>query len=150
MSSPLLTQLLADIKDCMKTGQKDRLSCLRLLHSDIKKVSIDSHQEISDEIILDVLAKSLKQRQDSLQAFQAGNRADLVEQAQNEITWIKNYLPQQLSQAELTSLVQETLAQLGATSKKDMGRVMAALSAQTKGRADGKILSQLVSQLLTG
>lgn len=148
MSSELLQRLLDNIKESMKSGHKERLGCLRLLHSDIKKVSIDSRIEITDQLVIDVCSKSQKQRQDSLDAFIKGGRQDLVDQATHELEWIRSYLPAQLSASELEELVKTTIASLGASSKKDMGKVMGALAPVTKGRVDGKVLSQTVNALL--
>lgn len=146
--SSLLETLLSDIKECMKSGQKDRLLCLRGLHSDIKKVSIDSQKEITNDLILDVLTKSLKQRNDSRESFEKAKREDLLQNTLNEISWIKQYLPQELSPAELEVLVSQAIQESGAVSKKDMGLVMKLLIPQTKGRADSKILSQLINSKL--
>ena len=146
--SPLLDRILNDVKEAMKSRQQKRVDTLRTLHSDIKNVSINNKVEISDEICLDQIAKTIKQKNDALEQFRAAGRTDLVEEEEMKIEFLKAYLPQQLSEAELEALVKEAIAEVGATSKKEMGAVMKALAPRTKGRAEGKTVSALVQKLL--
>ena len=146
--STLMQQILDDIKSAMKAGEKDKLTCLRCIHSDIKNVSINEKKEITDEVVLTSLTKGVKQRRDSIESFTNGGREDLAEQTSQEITWIKEYLPTPFSPEELEKIVTSTIQELGAHSKKDMGKVMQTLKSKVAGRADGKALSQLVGSKL--
>ncbi len=146
--SPLLDRILSDVKEAMKSRQQKRLDTLRTLHSDIKNVSINNQVEITDDVCLDQIAKTIKQKNDTLEQFRAAGRTDLVEEEEMKIEFLKAYLPQQLSEAELEALVKEAIAEVGATSKKEMGAVMKALAPRTKGRAEGKTVSALVQKLL--
>jgi uncharacterized protein YqeY len=146
--SGLMDTILADIKSAMKAGEKDKLTCLRGIHSEVKNVSINEKKEITDEVVLTSLTKGVKQRKDSIESFKNGGREDLVEQTAQEITWIEEYLPTPLSPEELEAIVASTIQELGASSKKDMGHVMKALKPKVAGRADGKALSQLVGAKL--
>lgn len=146
--SPLLDRILSDVKEAMKSRQQKRLDTLRTLHSDIKNVSINNQVEITDDVCLDQIAKTIKQKNDTLEQFRAAGRTDLVEEEEMKIEFLKAYLPQQLSEAELEALVKEAIVEVGATSKKEMGAVMKALAPRTKGRAEGKTVSALVQKLL--
>ncbi len=146
--SELLTNILDDIKSSMKSGEKEKLLCLRGLHSEIKNVSINTKVDITDNLILDVLQKAVKQRQDASAQFASGGRQDLVDKNETEIAWLRAYMPKQLSPEELESIVDEVIKEVGASSKKDMGKVMPAIMQKTKGQADGKAISQLVSKKL--
>jgi uncharacterized protein YqeY len=145
----LAERLDADMKQAMKDKDKVRLSTIRLIRTAIKNTEIDHKKTLTDEEILDVLNRELKQRRDSLQAFEAGGRSDLVDQVQQEIAVLQAYLPEQLSEEELRVIVLETIQETGAVAKKDMGKVMSALMPKIKGRADGKLVNQLVQSHLT-
>lgn len=138
----------ADMKQAMKDKDKVRLSTIRMIRTAIKNTEIDQKKTLTDEEILDVLNRELKQRRDSLQAFEAGGRSDLVDQVQQEIAVLQAYLPEQLSEEELRAIVLETIQETGAVAKKDMGKVMSALMPKIKGRADGKLVNQLVQSHL--
>jgi uncharacterized protein YqeY len=148
MMSKLLEKILDDIKTSMKAGEKDKVVNLRSLHSEIKNIGINQKIEITDDIVLGVVSKGIKQRRDSAEQFLKGNRQDLVDAANTEITWLEVYLPQQLSEDDVRDLVKNTIAEVGASSKKDMGNVMKALMPKVTGQADGKLVSRLVSELL--
>jgi len=145
----LIDDLLSEIKVCMKEGKKEQLTCLRGVHSDIKNVRINKKVDITDQLVIEVLAKGIKQRKDASEQFSQGGRHDLVDKNNQEIKWLEKYMPEQLGQDELTKMVEEAIAQSGAQSKKEMGKVMGVLIPKTKGRADGKLLSQLVSSKLS-
>lgn len=148
MSSKLLDDLLADIKTAMKSRENDKLVALRSLHAQIKDATVNVGREATDGDVATVLAKAIKQRQDSIEQFRTGGREDLVAKEQQEIDIYKKYQPAQLSQAEIEALVKEAITATGAAGKKDMGKVMQALMPQVKGRADGKLVNQIVQSLL--
>ena len=146
----LKDKLTADMKDAMKAREagKLRLSVIRLVRGAIRQQEIDGQKELSDEDVLGVISKEVKQRRDSIEDFQKGGRDDLVAEAEAEIAVLMEYLPQQLSEDEVRSLVQEAIAVSGATSPKDMGKVMKELMPKVKGRADGKLVNGIVKELL--
>jgi uncharacterized protein YqeY len=144
MPSPLLDRLMNDVKTAMKAGDKDALTTLRMLHAQVKDATTNQGKDPTDGDVATVLAKALKQRQDALAQFTQAGRTDLANNEQREIDLIKQYQPEQLTEAQIVELIKAAVAQTGATSRKEMGKVMAALQPQIKGRADGKLVSQLV------
>lgn len=145
----LLERLEQDMKQAMKDKDKFRLSVIRMIRSAIKNKEI-SEQRVPDEgEVLDILNREVKQRKDSLQDFEKAGREDLVEQVQKEIEVIMGYLPKQLSEEEVEALVKQTIQDVGASSKADMGKVMGALMPKIKGRADGKTVNQIVQKHLS-
>ncbi len=146
----LKARLDGDIKAAMKDREagKLRLSVLRMVKSAAKYLEIERKEGLTDEDLLTVFVKEVKQRRDSIDEFKKGNRMDLVEASEAELAILQEYLPQQLSEAELRELVQAAVQETGAQSKKDMGKVMAALMPRTKGRADGKLLNRIVQEFL--
>lgn len=146
----LKARLDGDIKAAMKDREagKLRLSVLRMVKSAAKYLEIERKDELTDEDLLTVFVKEVKQRRDSIDEFKKGNRMDLVEASEAELAILQEYLPQQLSDAELRELVQAAVQETGAQSKKDMGKVMADLMPRTKGRADGKLLNRIVQEFL--
>lgn len=143
-------QLTEDMKQAMKDREngKLRLSVIRMVRSNIKNVEINDKKELTDDEVLAVLMKEVKMRQDSLEEFQKAGRSELVAQAEEEIKILKKYLPEALSDEELKGIVAEVVAEVGATTMKDMGKVMPAVMARTKGRADGKRINAMVRELL--
>lgn len=143
-------RLNEDMKQAMrdKEAGKLRLSVIRMVRASIKNVEIDRRKELGDEETLDVLAKEVKMRRDSLEEFKKGNRPDLVAGLEQEIDILMGYLPQQLSDEEVRALVAEAVAQTGAAGPKDMGKVMSALMPKVKGRADGKTVNAMVKDAL--
>ena len=146
----LKDKLTADMKDAMKAREagKLRLSVIRLVRGAIRQQEIDGQKELSDEDVLGVISKEVKQRRDSIEDFQKGGRDDLVAEAEAEIAVLMEYLPQQLSEDEVRSLVKEAIDASGAASPKDMGKVMKELMPKVKGRADGKLVNGIVKELL--
>ena len=146
----LKEKLTADMKEAMKAKEegKQRLSVIRLVRGAVRQQEIDGKKELSDEDVLGVISKEVKQRRDSIEDFKKGGRDDLVAEAEAEIAILMGYLPQQLSEDEVRSLVQEAIAASGATSPKDMGKVMKELMPKVKGRADGKLVNGIVKELL--
>ena len=127
---------------------KLRLSVIRMARANIKNIEIDGKKELNDDEVLTVLMKEVKMRQDSLEEFTKAGRNDLAEQARQEIAILEKYLPEQLGDEELKALVHEAISESGAVSPKDMGKVMSAVMAKTKGRAEGKRINIMVRELL--
>lgn len=147
--STKLAELQSDIKEAMKAREQEKLTCLRSFHSEVKNVSIDNKEPITDAMILQVAQKYVKQRKDASEQFAKGGRQDLVDAEGRQMEWVGKYLPRQMDDAELEALVTETVQGLGATNKKDMGRVMKELMPKVQGRADGKRLSAEVGKHLS-
>jgi uncharacterized protein YqeY len=143
-------RLTEDMKTAMKAGVagKARLDTIRFLRSALKNVEIDKKAPLTDEDVLGVITKQVKQLKDSIDEFQKAGRSDLVEKAQAEVAVLSDYLPQQMSEAEVRDLARQIIADVGAQGPKDMGKVMGPLVARTKGRADGKLVNQVVKELL--
>ena len=132
----LKTRISDDMKSAMKAGDKDRLKVVRLIMAAIKQVEVDKRIELDDTAVLGVLEKMVKQRRDSVEQFQQGNRDDLAQIELGEIEVLEQYLPEQLSAAELDAMIDEVISATGAESIRDMGKVMGAIKAQAAGRAD--------------
>ena len=143
-------QLMADMKQAMKDREagKMRLTVIRMVRASIKNFEINNKVELDDEGVLQILMKEVKMRQDSLEEFKKANRAELVAQAEEEISILKGYLPEALSDEELKEIVAATIAEVGAAGPKDMGKVMPKVMGKTKGRADGKRINAIVRELL--
>lgn len=148
MSSPLFDKLMSDIKDAMKSGNKDLLTVLRTLHAQVKDATVNQGKEATDADVATVVAKGIKQRQDAVAQFEPAGRQDLADKEKAEIEILKRYQPQQLTEAEIEALVVKAVAETGATTKKEMGKVMAALMPHVKGKADGKLVNQVVQSKL--
>jgi uncharacterized protein YqeY len=138
-----------DVKNAMRAREHEQLATLRLVTAAIKQKEIDERVELSDEQVIAVLDKMVKQRRESLEQYDKAGRADLAEKEQFELDLIQTYLPQQLDEAELASLIRAAITELGASSIRDMGPVMNALRGQVQGRADMKAVSQAVKTQLT-
>ena len=143
-------QLTADMKQAMKDKEagKLRLNVIRMVRANIKNQEINGCKELSEDEVLATLMKEVKMRQDSLEEFQKAGREELIAQAKEEIAILQAYLPAALSDEELKAIVAEVIASVGATSPKDMGKVMPKVIAETKGRADGKRINAMVRELL--
>jgi hypothetical protein len=139
------------MKVAMKAGPeaKVRLDTIRFLKAALKNLEIDKKAPLAEEEILGVITKQVKQLKDSMEEFERGGRQDLVAKAQAEVEILSGYLPQQMSEAEVRDLVKQVIAEVGAQSPKDMGKVMGQLVPRTKGRADGKLVNQIVKELLS-
>lgn len=141
-------QLMQDLKEAMKNKEDVRKSVITLIRAAVKQREVDERVELSEKQVQDIIAKQLKQRRDSLEEFKKAGREDLIEQTQKEIDIITTYLPAQLSIEEIETLVDEAIAETGATSVKDMGKIMSVLNPRTKGRADGKVVNEVVRKKL--
>ena len=144
----LSERLNEDMKALMKSGDKFALTVVRMIRSAVKNAEIDARKALDDEEVMDILTREVKQRRDALQEFEKAGRQDLVDQAKAELEVIQRYMPQPLTDEELTGIVQETIQEVGASSKADMGKVMSALMPKVKGRADGKQVNAAVQRLL--
>ncbi len=145
----LQEQLTQDMKSAMKAKEKVRLTTIRLIRSAIKYKEIELQHELDDDEVLQVITTAVKQHKDSIEQFQKGGRDELVEQEQAELEVLESYLPQQLSEEELTALVKEAIEASNATSMKEIGNVMKYIMPKVQGRADGKIINQLAKNQLS-
>ena len=141
--------LMEDMKQAMKNKEKDRLSVIRMVRSSLQNEAIKLGRELTEEDELTVLTREVKQRKDSLLEFDKAGREDLVNNVESEIKVLEAYLPTQLTDKELEQIVQETISEVGATSKKDFGKVMSAIMPKVKGKADGSVVNKLVQQHLS-
>ncbi|HUK83472.1 MAG TPA: GatB/YqeY domain-containing protein [Verrucomicrobiae bacterium] len=145
----LTDKIDSDMKDAMRAKDTARLSTLRMLKSAVEYYKIEKKQEkLTDADVTAVIKKQIKQRQDSIEGFEKGGRTDLVEKEKAELAVLKSYLPEELSQAQIEEIVSAIITELGATTKADMGKVMKAVQAKTAGRADNRLVSQIVSARL--
>ena len=144
----LKERITEDMKSAMRAGEKERLATIRLALARIKQREVDERITLDDSQVLAVLEKMIKERKDSISQFQAGGRADLVAKESAEITVLDAYLPARMSDAELDALIASAIASTGATSAKDMGKVMAVVKSQAQGRADMGALSARVKEKL--
>ncbi len=146
----LRERLDEDLKSAMRAKDSLRMNTVRGLKSAIKYREIELMKPLDDAGILGVVATEIKRRRDSVEQYRAGNRADLAEKEEAEIRILQEFLPAQLSPAELEAKVDEVIGRVGAKGPKDMGAVMKALLPDVQGRADGKVVSELVKQRLAG
>ena len=146
----LKARITEDMKAAMRSGERDRLSCIRMLQAGIQQRQVDERIELDDAQVLSVIDKMIKQRRESVTQFQAGNRADLVAKESAEIELLTGYLPAQLAASELDALIKEAIAATAATSMKEMGKVMGWLKPKVQGRADIGALSARIKAALGG
>lgn len=140
----LQERLNAELKEAMKSRDALRISTIRMLLSSVKNRSIELRRELTDQEVTDTIVTLCKQRRESIRLFKEAGRQELVDKEEAELALLLGYLPQQLTREELESLVDKIIAETGATSAKDMGKVMKALQPQVSGRADGKLVSEVV------
>lgn len=145
----LKEQLNESMKTAMKARDNLRLSAVRMVRSMIKNREIDSKIELDDQGIIEVISTLVKQRRESIRMYQEGNRPDLVEKEEAELAILIEFLPAQLSTAEISTLIDRIIAETGAQGAKDMGRVMKMITPLTAGKADGKAVSDAVKQKLS-
>jgi uncharacterized protein len=144
----LRDKIEADTKDALKSGAKDKVSTLRMLNAALKNKQIDKRRALAEDEVLETVRSLIKQRRDSIEQFAKGGRQDLVDKETAEIVVLEAYLPTQLSRQELDVMVRDAVVQTGAQGAKDMGKVMKALIPMVGGRADGKLVSELVKHAL--
>ena len=145
----LRDRLDQELKAAMRSNDAVRKDSLRMVLAAVQKAEKEGKHTLADDEMVGVLAKELKTRNESVETFRAGGREDLVEKEEAAIAVVSEFMPRPLSEAELRALVEQAIAGTGAASPRDMGKVMGWLSPKTRGRADGKAISQLVTQLLT-
>lgn len=143
-----IERLNDDLRQAMKQKDDKRRSTLRMVLASIKNTEIAKQKQLDDADVLSVLAKEAKQRRESIESFKQGNRLDLVAGEEEELAIITEYLPSQLTRDELVDMVKKSIAETGATGPRDKGKVMSVLVPQTKGRAEGKDVSDIVTELL--
>ncbi len=144
----LKDKLFADLKAAMKEKDAVRKDTIQLIRSGVLQVEKDNKIELDDEAVMEVISKQLKQRRDSLPDFEKSGRADLIAKLEREIEILLSYLPEQLSENEIEEIVQKAISQTGASTIKDMGKVMGLVTPQVKGRADNKVVGGIVKKLL--
>jgi len=144
----LFDKISQDLIKAQKNKDTIRLSTLRMLKSDLKYKQIEKISSLTEEEELSVLSSAVKKRKDSIEQFKQANREDLVAQEEAELEIILEYLPKQLSEEELTDLIDQAIQESGAVSKADLGKVMKVLMPKVKGRSDGKLVSSLVTAKL--
>ena len=141
-------KLTEDLKQALKSGDKVRRSVIRLVMSAIKNAEIAWQADLTDPDILGIIAKEVKQRHESIEAFKQGNRQDLVDLEEAELAILEEYLPQQMTHDEIISAARKVIAEVGAQGPGDKGKVMPQLIPQLKGRADGREINEIVTELL--
>jgi len=146
--SDLQKRVLDDVKATMRAGDKDRLTVLRMLSAELKQREVVESTTITDAVVTAAVEKMVKQRRDSENQFRSGNRPDLADKEAAEIQMLLGYLPQQLTDAEISALLDQAVAETGATSGKDMGKVMAWIKPRVAGRTDMGKLSGLIKAKL--
>lgn len=144
----IVKRLTDDMKQAMKNKDRLKLSVVQMVRAAIKNAEINARKDLNEEEVLEVFSRELKQRRDSLQEFKNAGRTDLIEKVEAEIAILIGYLPEQLSEEEVRTIVADTVQEIGASSKADMGKVMSALMPKVKGKADGKLVNQIVQQYL--
>ena len=146
---PLKDRITEDMKGAMRAGEKERLGTIRLILAAIKQREVDERITLDDGQVLAVLEKMIKQRKESIAQFESGGRADLVAKEQAELAILQVYLPAQMSEAEIDALIAEAVAATGASSIKDMGKVMGIVKAKAQGKADMGAVSARIKQKLS-
>ena len=148
MPVSLRNRLDEELKAAMRSSDAMRRDSLRMVLAAVQKSEKEGKHELVDDEMLGILTRELKVRRESVDTFRAGGREDLVAKEEAAIAVVSEFMPQPLSETELRALVEQAIAETGAASQRDMGKVMGWLSPKTRGRADGKVVSQLVTQLL--
>jgi len=140
---------MSDFKESMRQKDSLRKSVITMIRAAIKQAEIDNKKELNDQEIQEIISKQVKQRKEAMEDFIKGNREDLVEQTKAEIEILTGYLPRQLTEEEIFQVVKQVIDETGASSIKDMGKVMPAVMEKVKGQADGKTVNSIVKQLLS-
>jgi uncharacterized protein YqeY len=147
--SELKVKLKSDMKEAMKNKENFKRDTIRFLMNSVKQIEVDERRELSDEDMLKVIRKNLKQREDAIAQYQEAGRDDLVEKEEREASLLKAYLPAQLDDNELQTVIKDIITKTGASSMKDIGKVMGMALKATDGRADGKRINEVVKNLLS-
>ena len=149
-ASPLKARITEDMKSAMRAGEKERLATIRLILAAIKQVEVDTRAALSDEDLIPLLDKMCKQRRESIEQYEKADREDLAAKERQELEIIQTYLPAQLSAEEIDALISEAIAQTGAESVRDMGKVMGIIKPRAQGRADMAAVSAQIKARLSG
>ncbi|MCA1356687.1 GatB/YqeY domain-containing protein [Weissella cibaria] len=144
----LLEQLTSDMKEAMKAKDKVTLGVVRMVKASVSNEQIKLGHDLTADEELAVLSREMKQRVEEMESYKDADRADLAEEIQGQIDALKRYMPAQMSEEEVVAIVKETIAEVGASSKADLGKVMGALMPKVKGKADGKLVNTTVQSLL--
>jgi hypothetical protein len=144
----LRERLVDDMKSAMKAKDELKLSAIRMVRSSVKNREIDLRKELTDQEVTEVIASLAKQRRESIKLFQEAGRTDLVDKEERELNFLLQYLPQQLDRQEIEKIVANAIAESGATCARDMGRVMKVVIPRIAGRADGKMVNEIVKEKL--
>ena len=142
-------KIIEDIKSAMKSQDKVALAVVRMLKSDIQIAELNKKSELTDDEIVSIVSKQIKMRKDSIKEFEKGNRNDLIEQSEQEIKILEKYLPEQLTEEEVTDIINNVFSKVNPTSSSDMGKIMGALTPLVKGKADMGIVSKIVKEKLS-
>lgn len=142
-------KIIEDIKSAMKSQDKVALAVVRMLKSDIQMAELNKKSELTDDEIVSIVSKQIKMRKDSIKEFEKGNRNDLIEQSEQEIKILEKYLPEQLTEEEITDIINNVFSRVNPTSSSDMGKIMGALTPLVKGKADMGIVSKIVKEKLS-
>lgn len=145
----LKERLMHDMKEAMKAKQTERLSTIRQLRSAIKNKEIEQRQDLDDDAIISVIGTQVKQRREAAQMYEDNGRSELADKENAELKILQQYLPEQLGEDEVREIVSQIIAEVGASSQKDIGKVMPQVMARTKGAADGKLVNQIVRAQLS-
>ena len=137
------------MKQAMRNKEKDKLTVIRMIKASLQNEAIKEGKDLTEDQELTVLSREVKQRKDSLHEFDKAGREDLVEKIRTELQYVELYMPEQLSDEEVSAIVKQTIADTGATSKAEMGKVMSAIMPKLKGKADGALINKLVQQHLS-
>lgn len=144
----LKERLMEDLKSSMKNKDKVRKNVITMVRSAIKQREVDERIELEDEDIINIISKQVKQKRDAIEDFEKGNRQDLVDLTQQEINILMEYLPKQLTEDELEEIVKKSIEKVGATTIKDIGKVMSDVLPKVKGKADGSMVNKIVRRYL--
>jgi uncharacterized protein YqeY len=144
----IIKQLRDALTEALKAGDTQRKTTLRMALASIKNAEVEAREDLAEDLILNLIQKEVKARQETIEAAKKAQRPDLIEKAEQEINILNEFLPQQLSAEELRVLVQEAIQESGSSSMDDIGKVMGALMPKIRGRADGKLANQIVRELL--
>ena len=145
----MVEKLKVDMIEAMKNKEKEKLTVIRMVKAAMDQEHIDRKREINDELLIDVVNKQIKMRRDSIAEFEKGNRSDLIEKTQNELAILEAYLPEQLSEEEVNTIIDEIFIEVKPESQKDMGKVMKEATTKLKGKADMKKVSEIIKSKLS-
>ena len=148
MACEMYDKMMAEMKESMKAHDMAAVNTIRGVIAKVKDLTVNAGKDMTDDAFMQVIAKGVKQREESIAQFESAGRAELAEGEKKEMALLKKYLPEQLSEEAVAALVKDVIAAVGATSKKDMGKVMKEVMARVKGQADGKLVSRLVGAAL--